>query len=79
MAVTDRHATPGHGHDGQTLTVSLGTPARLCTVIVGAPSLTGALKRGPRSESRPEPTITVSVGDDNRGASRLTAQLKGGP
>ena len=58
------------------LTVSLDKPASLWTVTVSAPSLSGALRRRPRTSRQPGPTVTVSVGDDNRGASRLTARLR---
>jgi subtilase family serine protease len=59
-----------------TLTVSLDKPARLCQVIISAPSLSGAPRRRPRTSRQPAPSITVSVGDDNRGDSRLTAKLR---
>jgi subtilase family serine protease len=61
-----------------TLTVSLDKPATLCQVIVSAPSLSGAPRRRPRTSGQPGPTITVTVGDANRGASRLTGKLRGG-
>jgi hypothetical protein len=60
----------------QTLTISLDKPATLCTVTISAPSLSGAPRRRPRTSSQPAPAITVSVGDVNRGDSRLTATLR---
>jgi hypothetical protein len=62
-------------HSG-TLTVTLDKPATLCTVTISAPSLSGAPRRRPRTSSQPAPAITVRVGDDNRGDSRLTAKLR---
>jgi subtilase family serine protease len=58
------------------LTASLDKPANLCTVTISAPSLSGALRRRPRTSRQPGPTVTVSVGDDKRGASRLIARLR---
>jgi subtilase family serine protease len=58
-----------------TLTVSLAMPARLCQVVVSAPSLSGALRLRPRTSRPSVPTVTVNVGDDNRGESRLTGRL----
>jgi hypothetical protein len=62
-------------HSG-TLTVSLDKPAALCTVTISAPSLSGAPRRRPRTSGQPAPAITVSVGDVNRGDSRLTATFR---
>jgi subtilase family serine protease len=62
---------------GGSLTISLDKPAKLCQVIMSAPSLGGAPRRGPRTSRRRGATVTVSVGDDNRGSSRLTAKLQG--
>ncbi len=60
------------------LTISLDKPARMCDVVMSAPSLRGALRRRPRTSRSLGPTITVSVGDASSGASRLTARLTGG-
>ena len=62
-------------HSGK-LTVSLDKPATLCTVTISAPSLGGTLRRRTRTSGQSVPAITVSVGDVNRGDSRLTAQLR---
>jgi subtilase family serine protease len=61
---------------GGMLTVSLDKPASLATVTISSPSLTGAPRRRPRTSRQPGPTVMVSVGDENRGDSRLTGRLR---
>jgi hypothetical protein len=63
---------------GGSLTISLDKPATMCEVLMSAPSLRGALHRRPRTSRSSGPTITVSVGDDASGSSRLTAPVTGG-
>ena len=64
-------------HKGS-LSITLDKPAKLCQVIMSAPSLAGALRRRPRTSRSPGPAVTVSVDDNNRGSSDLTAKLSGG-
>jgi hypothetical protein len=60
------------------LSISLDRPAKLCQVIMSAPSLAGALPRRPRTSRSPAPAVTVSVDDNHRGSSDLSAGLRGG-
>ena len=60
------------------LLISLDKAAKLCQVIMSAPSLAGALPRRPGTSRSPVPAVTVSVDDTNRGASNLSAALRSG-
>jgi hypothetical protein len=59
-----------------TLSISLDRPATLCTIVISAPSLSGAPRRRPRTSRQAGPAVTVNVSDVNRGASRLTTTLR---